>query len=346
MPNFNISREDLERRKNRGLVDPAYRGRNLAEEKESASNRADLRNPSSFNRQSPSDHRQSRDQFNYEQNPNRSQNNQFGAYSNQGFDKRQEDGEMKRIISYGLGIVILLTVIAGGLYLYSEFFLKKEQDQPIAEPEPEAEPESIPSPPEEQEVELPKDTEYKKHILVAKDKHPLNVIDFYHSKIEKGDKIVEFVFFDEKGDSFNFFEFAERVDLNISEDLEYLFGEDYYFILTPIVNSQGKSDLSIGIIIDSKYSDPDKIEENLRKWEETMAKDLGNFLFFYENIKIENPDELQFNDSSKFEEVRYVNLPNNDDFSINYFVEGDKIVIVNSFYALEGVREYVKMRSE
>lgn len=81
-------------------------------------------------------------------------------------------------------------------------------------------------------------------------------------------------------------------------------------------------------------------------WEETLISDVENFLFYYDDFQIENKENLQFADSAKYEDARYVNFPGLNDVSLNYFVYENKIVLVNNFTAMDGVMEYIEIRSE
>ena len=342
MAKSNISREDLEKRSN-APIDPAYRS---PYSQKYSQNSRPYTSPLAGNK---------RPKTNTIPPSSRNFARQKPAYPPKYSASPKEDSEMKKVIKFAILIAIFLGLISGGIYVYTEYFMDKDGEEETERTNGFVSPDNPVEDEDEEEVkppdptsQIPEDEEYKKYIVIKSGENPMEKVKNYFKEIKKGDKIVEIAFIDSRGEKIDLKKFANLVGINIPKKIQYRLSDEYYFILTPILNKDKNNyDLSLGIIFASVYLDPKSNLKNMKNWwEETLISDVENFLFYYDDFQIENKENLQFADSAKYEDARYVNFPGLNDVSLNYFVYENKIVLVNNFTAMDGVMEYIEIRSE
>lgn len=133
--------------------------------------------------------------------------------------------------------------------------------------------------------------------------------------------LYEFKIQDSKGYQLAFSRFAYLFDLNFPEGVLENLGEDFSLFF---YNNSGKARISLATKISEN---PDSVESMLKKTEDNLI-DLFEPLFLDESV---TKSDVSFsNGSYKDFEIRYVNLNQENDLSIDYGVIGNYIIIGSS----------------
>ena len=200
----------------------------------------------------------------------------------------------------------------------------------------------------EETVTSKENTTTQKHITLQEDANLLEVLEGHFSEITKEDtqKEVQIHFYDDAGEKLDLEELIEELKLMVPDYVAEILTTNYYYFLAQTPSSEIPK---VSLVLESKFSEHQKTEEVLRRWEAYLVRDLKNFVFlgedadFFKNFVNESElYSLEFYSSGKYPGGRYQNFLKDGSISLNYIVMRDKIIITNSFEALEKTIEHIK----
>ena len=268
-------------------------------------------------------------------------------------DPQQSDSEVKRVLTIGGIVLVILFVTAGILYFVSKGRQKNpvssDTNTKVEETPATSLGETQPTNPAtgttgEGQANVPADTTIHKYVTTKEDESPFLLSEKYFSDVMGRKDVVELSFLDQLNKELDFKKWASQSELVIPDYVSAILKPEYHFVLIPDPDSEIPK---AALILNSTFSDFRKTEEVLKRWEKYMTKDLKKFVLIGESYDFTaGLEDSEFVYSNKTRGVRYLNFLKDGSVSLNYIVMRDKIVIANGFNAFEETMNYVKGRSD
>ncbi|MFH1558940.1 MAG: hypothetical protein ABIC19_00250 [Patescibacteria group bacterium] len=266
-------------------------------------------------------------------------------------DPLDDDSETKRVITIGGVIIAFLFITSGILYFVTRSRNSNDQTAvapPVengqVEPSDNDDAADNDDQPAVEQPELPEDTPTLKHILVKEEENPLWQAENYFAAINQAGQPVELIFYDQDGDKLSLENFSRQSEILIPDYLFDILKPNYYFLVIPDPDSENPK---AGFIFASIFSNYQKSEEILERWESYIAQDLKSFILLGNDYDfVAGFERPVFSSSQSHPGGRFFNFLKDGSVSINYLVMRDKIVITNSFNSFENLINYVMTRSD